>query len=158
MKLILTLIVSALSTSLIPLSLASTLDGSSAFLGNTGFDSSAVDSKGVRHRTTDYPGAISSWLNDRIQAFAPDYPYADRVQRGEGTGLFRLVFDLKTGDVTEIVIVEVNGICHVHSLRDNLLSTVALETRQMERIDMPIKFTMHDNSSPPKSAQLPRRE
>ena len=154
----LTLMVSALSSPLTSLSISSTLDSSSAFLGNTGVNSSAVDSKGVRHRTSDYGGAIPPWLNERIQSFAPDYPYADRAQRREGTGLFRLILDLKTGYVTKIVTLKSTGFTTLDRCAVTSFQRWRWRPGKWKEIDIPIKFTMHDNSSPPKSARLPRRQ
>ena len=158
LKLSFMLIVSALSGSVTPLSIASTVDASSAFLGNTGINASAVDSKGVRYRASDYGGAIPAWLNDKIQAFAPDYPYADRVQQREGTGLFRLILDPRTGNVTKIVMLKSTGFTTLDRCATTSLQRWRWRPGKWKEIDMPIKFTMHDNSSRPKSAQLPRRE
>src|SRR5437879_1305668 len=72
----------------------------SAYLGARG--TSAVDAKGVRHNGDDYPRKHPPWLDDRVKAVAPDYPYSERARRHEGAGWFQLALDLRTGAVTQV--------------------------------------------------------
>src|SRR6266404_7828232 len=113
------LFVLAFVASLIPSSLARA-QGSSAYLSSHG--TNAVDAKGVRHRGDDYPAKHPPWLDDRVAAFAPDYPYADRAQHHQGVGLFRLTLDLKTGSVSKVTMLKSTGFtsldgCAVASFR-----------------------------------------
>src|SRR4051812_17262159 len=79
---------------------------SAGYLG-TGQSTSAVDAKGVRHTV---PSRVPApWLNDRIKAVAPDYPYAERARHHAGEGRFRLYLDLKTGVVTKIEVTKSTG-------------------------------------------------
>lgn len=154
----LTLIVSPLSSPLTSVSLGSNIDNPRAFVGDTGLDGSAVDSKGVRHRTRDYRNTTPPWLNERIQAFAPDYPFADQIQRREGTGLFRLVLDFKTGYVTKVVMLKSTGFVTLDRCAVKALQRWRWRPAMWREIEMPIKFTLHDTSSPSESARMPRRD
>jgi hypothetical protein len=58
-------------------------------------ESSAVDVKGVRHRTSDYGEGRVPWDADMIKFVRPDYPTEFRARRIEGTGLFRITLKRK---------------------------------------------------------------
>jgi hypothetical protein len=117
------------------------VQGNEAFLGNTGIESSAVDAEGVRHRSGDYVGRKSTpWLDDRVQAFAPDYPYADKRQHREGVGLFRLTLDVRTGVVTKVATLKPTGLRRWRS-----------KPGKWKEIDMPVIFTTGWGSLPPAS-------
>ena len=158
LALCLTLIVFALSGPLTPESLGGSHTDRRAFVGDTGLDGSAVDSQGVRHRTRDYGRTTPPSLNERIEAFAPDYPYADQTQRREGTGLFRLVLDLKTGYVTQVAMLKSTGFVTLDRCAVKALQGWRWRPGRWREIDMPVKFTLHDTSSSPESARMPRRD
>ena len=80
---------------------------SSAYL--TGLDGAAVDVKGTKYRSQNYPGRLPPWMADRTKSPAPDYPYAERARHHVGHGYFRLVLDLKTGAVTRVTILNSTG-------------------------------------------------
>ena len=154
----LTLVVSALSSGLIPLSLGSSIESPSAFAGDTGLDGGAVDARGVRYRTRDYGRTAPPWLKERIRGFAPDYPFADQVQRREGTGLFRLILDLKTGHVTKVVMLKSTGFITLDRCAVRSVQEWRWRPGKWREIEVPIKFTLHDTSSRAESARLPRRD
>ena len=54
-------------------------------LAHPSVTSAAIDAKGVAHLSSDY-GEHPPWMDDVIHRVAPDYPYASRAQRNEGTG------------------------------------------------------------------------
>ena len=116
--------------------------GSTAYMSDTGITSSAVDAKGIRHFSEKYPRNVPPWIRDRIKAFAPDYPNRDRAERNEGTGVFRLILDLKTGAVTRVTIVKSTGFATLDR------STIAAFRRwrwkpgKWKEIEMPVRFTM----------------
>jgi len=90
---------------------ATTLDSKAASpapLAHPSVTSAAIDAKGVAHVSTEY-GEHPPWLNDVVHRVAPDYPYASRAQRNEGTGQFRLILDLKTGAVTNATVITSTG-------------------------------------------------
>jgi TonB family protein len=70
--------------------------------------SAAIDAKGVAHLSTEY-GEHPPWMDDVIHSVTPDYPYSSRAQRNEGTGQFRLILDLKTGAVTNVMVIRSTG-------------------------------------------------
>src|ERR1700736_1893894 len=80
--------------------------GSEAFLSQ-GQPTSAVDAKGVRHSARSRQPA--PWLDDRVKAVAPEYPYADRAQHHVGIGRFHLLLNLKTGSVASVTVIKSTG-------------------------------------------------
>jgi TonB family protein len=69
----------------------------------------AVDAKGLRHSTRDYPSGHPPWLDDCISVIAPKYPLEDLRLHHEGSGLFRLVLDLHTGRVKQVFLIKSTG-------------------------------------------------
>ena len=70
--------------------------------------SAAMDAKGVTYLGTHY-GGPTPWMNDVIHTVTPDYPYTARAAREQGTGLYRLILDLKTGAVTRVTTIRSTG-------------------------------------------------
>jgi TonB family protein len=131
--------------------------GSSAYFGHSGIESTAVDAKGVRHRQDRRLRELPPWIQDRIKAFAPDYPRADRAKRNEGTGLFRLTLDLETGAVTRITMLKSTGFvtldrCAIASFRH-----WRWKPGKWKEIEMPITFKMGSRPSPlpPGAVRIP---
>ena len=151
------LVVSALNGGLISQSFGSTIDSPTAFVGDTGLNGGAVDARGVRYQTRDYGRTTPPWLKERIRGFAPDYPFADQIQRREGAGLFRLILDLKTGYVTKVVLLKSTGFITLDRCAVTSLQEWRWRPGKWREIEVPIKFTLHDSSSPAESARLPRR-
>jgi TonB family protein len=60
-------------------------------------DTIAIDAKGVRHLLSDYP----TWPKDVTKRVEPKY---HREFSSDGHGLFRVMIDLKTGSVTNVLI------------------------------------------------------
>src|SRR5262249_30993191 len=49
------------------------------------------------------------WERDLIKTAPPLYPYADRAQRHQGRGIFRLMLDQKTGGVIQVIVEKSTG-------------------------------------------------
>ena len=110
--------------------------------GNSAPGIAAVDTSGVRHRTVDYRGGTVPWLTDRIYALSPSYPDADRLQRHEGCGVFRLMLDVRTGLVTKVLTLTSTGFvtldrCAIASFRQ-----WRFKPGKWKEIDMPMRFTL----------------
>jgi TonB family protein len=123
-----------------------------AILGPTG-ESSAVDAKGVRHSASN--GKSAPWLDDRVKAVAPEYPYADRARHHTGTGRFRLELDLKTGVVNKVTVTKSTGF---HTL-DNRVIAALLHWRwkpgRWKEIDFPVEFKLGRPPRPLPSGSVP---
>jgi TonB family protein len=102
--------------------------------------SAAVDAKGVRHRGSDYPGR-APWMNDVIHMVKPDYPYAERAQHHQGSGLLRLELDMKTGSVTRIAIVTSTGYTALDSCATTAFYQWRWKPGRWKEIDVPMTFT-----------------
>jgi TonB family protein len=121
---------------------------STAYIADTGIPSSAVDAKGVRHFSTKYPRQSAPWIRDRVKSFAPDYPYRDRAQRNEGTGIFRMTLDLKTGAVTRVTMVKSTGFATLDRSTIGAFRRWRWQPGKWKEIEMPIRFTM--SPAPPR--------
>src|SRR6266496_990826 len=83
--------------------------------------SGAVDSRGIRHRGSDYIG-WAPWMNDAVKTVTPDYPYEYRARHVGGSGLFRATLNVNTGSVTDVAVLKSTGVsildsCAVKALR-----------------------------------------
>lgn len=131
--------------------------GSSAYLGTTGMPSSAVDAKGVRHFSSKNPRGFPPWIQDRVKAFAPDYPYRDRAQRNEGTGVFRLRLNLKTGAVTHVTMLKSTGFVTLDRAALASFYHWRWKPGKWKEIEMPITFTLssHQTRLPSGADRIP---
>lgn len=131
--------------------------GSSAYISDTGITSSAVDGKGVRHFSNKYPRHFAPWIRDRVKAFAPDYPYRDRAQRNEGTGIFRLTLDLKTGAVTRVTMLKSTGFATLDRSTTAAFRRWRWKPGKWKEIEMPVRFTMSTGPLrlPPGAIRIP---
>jgi TonB family protein len=128
---------------------------SQAFL-TQGQPTSAVDAKGVRHSVAS--GQPAPWLNDRVRAVAPQYPYADRARHHVGIGRFHLVLDLKTGIVTGISVTKSTGFAGLDASAVAALRQWRWKPGRWKEIDLPVTFTMNQSYGPPRGAtRLPTR-
>ena len=101
---------------------------------------SAVDAQGIRHRGGQYVG-ILPWIADAIRKRKPDYPYKERTQHHEGSGVFRLRLDLKTGAVTNIDVVQSTGF---PGLDESAIKTFRLwrwKAGKWNEVVIPVTFT-----------------
>jgi TonB family protein len=62
----------------------------------------------------------------------PKYPYVGRAERFEGSGLYRLIFDLPTGTVARVEIIQGTG--------HEVLDKAAIETLRMWKFKTPLPF------------------
>src|SRR2546429_89728 len=76
-----------------------------AYLNVNRTGGSALDANGLRHTTADYPGHHAPWLDDRVAVVAPKYPLQDLRLHHQGSGSFRLVLDLQTGRVKNVILI-----------------------------------------------------
>ena len=113
--------------------LLSALNAQGAHLNVNRVSGAAVDSKGIRHKAQDYPGNHPPWIDDRVKAIAPTYPYRNRQLHHEGRGWFQLTLDLRTGYVSKVTIVKSTGFKALDEKCCSSLSPVALEAGEVER-------------------------
>ena len=55
------------------------------------------------------PGKTPPWVAFAITHPTPQYPYADRMLQHEGSGVFRLIIDPKTGVVGRVLVEKSSG-------------------------------------------------
>ena len=119
---------------------------------------SAVDAKGVRHSEPARSGRLQPWIEDRVNAVAPDYPYAESAQHHTGAGRFRLQLDLKTGAVTRITVVKSTGFQTLDNCAVVALRQWRWRPGRWREIEMPVTFRLGSPPSrlPPSTVRLPK--
>jgi TonB family protein len=55
------------------------------------------------------PGKRPPWIGDQVKTVAPDYPDSEKLRHHEGSGLFHLTLDRKTGSVTKVAVTKSTG-------------------------------------------------
>lgn len=128
---------------------------SSAYLSSKG--TSAVDAKGVRHRAPDHPGTMPPWMADRVKSVAPDYPYVERARHHVGVGYFRLILDLKTGTVSNVIVEKSTGFQALDNGAVAAFRQWRWRPGKWKEVDTPCKFELGYGAPrlPPGSARLP---
>jgi len=126
---------------------------SAAYL-TTGESTSAVDAKGRRHTAA---GEVSApWLNDRVKAVAPDYPYAERARHHTGEGRFHLYLDLATGMVTNVIVTKSTGFSGLDRCAMDALRKWRWKPGRWKEIELPVGFIIRlDIRGRPGDIRLP---
>jgi TonB family protein len=102
----------------------------------------AVDTNGVRHSEADYGRKRPPWLLDTIYAVAPYGPYrSDRFPGPQGSGLFQLKLDLKTGYVTNVTVAKSTGFAELDTSAVAALRKWRWKPGKWKEIEMAVAFT-----------------
>src|SRR5439155_27074949 len=104
------------------------------------WSSAAVDAKGVRHRGSEYSGR-APWMNDVVHMVKPDYPYVERLRHQQGSGLFRLTLDIKTGSGTRITLLKSTGYTALDISATAAFGRWRWKPGRWKEIDVPVTFT-----------------
>jgi TonB family protein len=104
---------------------------------------SGVDARGVRHYA-----ANPQWIADAIVKRRPEYPYSERVLHHEGSGLFRILVDLKTGSVTSVSTMQSTGFPKLDEAAIKAFRASRWRPGTWKELDLVVDFTM---SVPPRS-------
>jgi len=120
--------------------------------------SSAVDANGVRHRAQDYGGRPPPWIDDQTKALAPEYPFEARRLRHEGSGLFRLTLDLRSGVVVNITVLRSTGFNELDASAVSAFRKWRWKPGKWKQIDKSIIFKLEPVPAPPPrgAARLPQ--
>jgi TonB family protein len=118
--------------------------------------SSAVDSKGVRHRARNYVGP-PPWIDDAIKTVAPNYPYEARSRHIQGSGLLRLSLDLNTGSVSKVTLIQSTGSAILDNSASYAFSRWRWKPGRWQEIDMPITFKLSPWYKPREGAHVGSR-
>ena len=114
-----------------------------------------MDAKGKRHRGKDYPGRTPLWLADIVKTVAPEYPLADRVQRHEGHGLFRLALDIETGRVVKVTTLKSTGFVTLDRWAIAAFRQWRWRPTKWKEMDMGVNFTLSGDPLPRSAVPLP---
>jgi TonB family protein len=117
--------------------------------------SAAVDAKGVRHSSRDYPKVFAPWVRDCVKTNAPDYPHEDRWGRHQGAGLFRLKLDLKTGVVTNVTLLKSTGFSTLDNSAMAALRKWRWPPGKWREVDIPVRFEISDSLTPAGAIRIP---
>lgn len=114
--------------------------------------SAGVDAKGVRHTWDAGSTKQSPWEADIAKLVPPEYPYQARKYRQEGSGLFRLQFDLATGKVIKATVLRSTGVVMLDNKALWALRRWQMKPGRWRELDVPISFSL----SPPRPLPLPK--
>jgi TonB family protein len=117
--------------------------GGRSSASSTKFSSTgAVDAKRVRHSGSDYERKRLPWLLDITNAVAPYGPYrSDRFPGPQGSGLFQLKLDLKTGYVTKAIVAKSTGSAELDRLAVAALQKWRWKPGKWKEVEMGVAFT-----------------
>jgi TonB family protein len=101
----------------------------------------AIDAKGVAYVGSQYAGS-PPWMDDVVHSVIPDYPYYARAVRQQGTGLYRVILDLKTGAVTKVTIVRSAGFGKLDDSVVAALRQWRWKPGRWKEIGLPVTFVM----------------
>ena len=104
--------------------------------------SSAVDAKGVRHQISEYGEGRAPWDADMVKFVKPDYPSEYRARHIEGTGLFRITLDVKTGSVANVAVLKSTGSSGLDASAARAIRQWRWRPQSWKEIEMPVTFTM----------------
>ena len=128
--------------------------------GSSTHINTAVDIKGIRHTASEYRDHRPPWnFADRVKAVGPEYPLADRASYHQGSGLFRIVIDPKTGIATQVTVLRSTGYVSLDGCAIAALRRWRWKPGTWKEVDMPITFEMVSRpptSLPPGATRLPR--
>ena len=105
--------------------------------------SAAVDAQGVRHQERDYGRKIAPWNRDLIYAPRPRYPYEVRAKGQGGSGFFRIILDLSSGNVVKVTTIKSTGSPVLDNAAISAFRQWRFKPGKWKEIDLPITFTMH---------------
>lgn len=118
-----------------------------AYLNVNRVAGSAVDARGLRHQARDYANNHAPWLDDRITVIAPKYPLDDLRLHHEGAGRFRLVLDLNSGGVKQVLMTQSTGFSSLDRNAIAALQQWRWKPGRWREVELRIVFTM--SGSPP---------
>jgi TonB family protein len=101
-----------------------------------------VDANEVRHLVSDYGEGRAPWDVDMLKFVRPDYPAEYRAQHIEGTGLFRITLDVKTGSVTNVTVLKSTGSPGLDACAGRAIRQWHWRPQRWREVDMPVTFTM----------------
>lgn len=115
---------------------------------------SAVDAKFIRHSSKDYRGK-PQFFSDLAYVLMPAYPSFDERRGNQGSGLFRITIDLKTGAASNVAILKSTG--HVSLDRRVLLALKVWRWKPgtWQQVDVPITFQAGGTIYLPPGTRLP---
>src|SRR5436189_870383 len=115
----------------------------------------AVDARGVRHSSKDYPKDSPPWLNDLVNGVAPEYSYSDRAAHHQGRGFFVLALDLKTGTVREVRTAQSTGFRTLDASAVSAFRKYRWKPGRWKEIDIPVTFKLEQpHALPPGAVRL----
>ena len=121
--------------------LSGLLKGQSGSHSQTDLESSAVDINGVRHRKSEY-GDRTPWKADLIKFVKPDYPAEARARHAEGSGLFRMTVNVKTGAVTDVGVIKSTGYAALDDSATRAMRLWRWRAGTWKEIDTPLTFDL----------------
>jgi TonB family protein len=90
-------------------------------------------------------GQKPPWRADLINIAPVEYPYRDRMRNNQGSGLFRVTLDPKTGRVTDVTVRKSVGYTSLDDAAISALRQFRLRPGKWKQFDFPVTFEMARN-------------
>jgi TonB family protein len=91
------------------------------------------------------PGQKPPWRADLINIVPIEYPYRDRMRNNQGSGLFRVTLDPKTGRVTDVTVRKSVGYTTLDDAAISALRQFRMRLGKWKQFDFPVTFEMARN-------------
>jgi TonB family protein len=105
-------------------------------------ESSAVDAKGVRHRMSDYGDKSAPGSPTGLNLFNRIILLSYRARHTEGTGLFCIKLNLKTGSVTDVEVLRSTGASGLDASAAQAIRQWRWRPERWKEINVPVTFTL----------------
>jgi TonB family protein len=110
-------------------------------------ESTAVDAKGVAHRSSEYKGN-PPWFTETTRTVAPKYPNGDLLQRHQGSAIIHLTLDVRTGGVTEAKLTTSTGFKALDASALAAFRQWRWKPGRWREVTTGITFRLHDVTTP----------
>src|SRR5437016_4469120 len=87
-------------------------------------------------------GTRGPWSNDIVKEVRPEYPYEERLQGHQGSGLFHLIIDPKTGAVSAVSVARSIGFPALNESVVKALRQWRLKPHTWKALYIPVAFQM----------------
>jgi TonB family protein len=84
----------------------------------------------------------SNWANEMLVRPRPDYPVEDRRLNHQGSGLFRMVFDVKTGLVTDVILRRSTGWRTLDDAVITAMRRARVRPQTWKYFEIPVRYQM----------------
>jgi TonB family protein len=128
--------------------------GQGGITTSSGYEWTAVTSTGEHLSRRQFGHKQPSWMKDLVKQPGPEYPYQARAHHWQGSGLFRIDIDVKTGVPRQVTIVHSTGTSMLDTAAMRALKKWRFKPETWKSIDIPVTFEMGYPAAIPSSGPI----